>query len=180
MEKIKDKILACFYENTNLLWNPSSYPLQIGCCGIQEAACDSVNCSVRDDFEACYFSKYQSDYWLSAFSKEELRFTIPFELPVLDGNNSDPGSGMEKNWSEITKISLPSWRSQTKIAGPTRYRYKREREKILLRSQGRQAKVIWKSKKTLLPTGTGIGERYSQTISNLGHVALLRRCKLPH
>jgi hypothetical protein len=24
----------------------------------------------------------------------------------------------------------------------------------------------------------GIGERYSQTISNLGHVALLRRCEL--
>jgi hypothetical protein len=30
----------------------------------------------------------------------------------------------------------------------------------------------------LLPTG--IGERYSQTISNLGHAALLRRCELPH
>ncbi len=29
----------------------------------------------------------------------------------------------------------------------------------------------------LLPTG--IGERYSQTISNLGHAALLRRCELP-
>ncbi len=26
---------------------------------------------------------------------------------------------------------------------------------------------------------TGIGERYSQTISNLGHAALLRRCELP-
>ncbi len=26
---------------------------------------------------------------------------------------------------------------------------------------------------------TGIGERFSQTISNLGHAALLRRCKLP-
>jgi hypothetical protein len=30
---------------------------------------------------------------------------------------------------------------------------------------------------TLLPTG--IGERFSQTISNLGHAALLRRCGLP-
>jgi hypothetical protein len=29
----------------------------------------------------------------------------------------------------------------------------------------------------LLPTG--IGERYSQTVSNLGHAALLRRCDLP-
>jgi hypothetical protein len=29
----------------------------------------------------------------------------------------------------------------------------------------------------LLPTG--IGERYSQTISNWGHAALLRRCVLP-
>jgi hypothetical protein len=26
----------------------------------------------------------------------------------------------------------------------------------------------------------GIGERYSQTISNLGHVALLRRCEFPN
>ncbi len=26
---------------------------------------------------------------------------------------------------------------------------------------------------------TGIGERYSQTISKLGHAALLRRCELP-
>ncbi len=26
---------------------------------------------------------------------------------------------------------------------------------------------------------TGIGERLSQTISNLGHAALLRRCELP-
>jgi hypothetical protein len=26
---------------------------------------------------------------------------------------------------------------------------------------------------------TGVGERYSQTISNLGRAALLRRCKLP-
>jgi hypothetical protein len=30
---------------------------------------------------------------------------------------------------------------------------------------------------SLLPTG--IGERFSQTISNLGHAALLRRCELP-
>jgi hypothetical protein len=29
----------------------------------------------------------------------------------------------------------------------------------------------------LLPTG--IGERFSQTIENLGHAALLRRCELP-
>jgi hypothetical protein len=29
----------------------------------------------------------------------------------------------------------------------------------------------------LLPTG--IGERYSQTISNLGHASLLSRCELP-
>jgi hypothetical protein len=29
----------------------------------------------------------------------------------------------------------------------------------------------------LLPTG--IGERFSQTISNLGHAALLRRCEIP-
>jgi hypothetical protein len=29
----------------------------------------------------------------------------------------------------------------------------------------------------LLPTG--IGERFSQTISNLGHAAFLRRCELP-
>ncbi len=31
---------------------------------------------------------------------------------------------------------------------------------------------------SLLPTG--IGERFSPTISNLGHAALLRRCELPH
>ena len=30
---------------------------------------------------------------------------------------------------------------------------------------------------SLLPTG--IGKRFSQTISNLGHAALLRRCELP-
>ena len=30
----------------------------------------------------------------------------------------------------------------------------------------------------LLPH-SGIGERFSQTISNLGHAALLRRCELP-
>jgi hypothetical protein len=42
VEKLKDKVLACFHENT-----PSSNPLErIGCCGIQEAACDFVNCSV--------------------------------------------------------------------------------------------------------------------------------------
>jgi hypothetical protein len=29
------------------------------------------------------------------------------------------------------------------------------------------------------PIPTGIGERYSQTRSNLGHAALLRRCELP-
>jgi hypothetical protein len=30
---------------------------------------------------------------------------------------------------------------------------------------------------SLLPTG--IGKRFNQTISNLGHAALLRRCELP-
>ncbi len=38
--------------------------------------------------------------------------------------------------------------------------------------------LTWKSKIAhLFPTGTG--ERYSQTMSNLGHAALLRRCELP-
>ena len=31
-----------------------------------------------------------------------------------------------------------------------------------------------------LSSPLGIGERFSQTISNLGHAALLRRCELPH
>jgi hypothetical protein len=45
--------------------NPSSNPLQIACCGIQEAACDFVNCSMEagDDFDTVlqYFSKYQAE-----------------------------------------------------------------------------------------------------------------------
>ncbi len=46
-----------------------------------------------------YFTKYQTDYYLSAFSNEECRFTILFELlPVLlggvggGGGNSDAAS----------------------------------------------------------------------------------------
>jgi hypothetical protein len=38
--------------------------------------------------------------------------------------------------------------------------------------EGRQVEITH-----LLPTG--IGERFSQSISNLGHAALLRRCELP-
>jgi hypothetical protein len=40
--------------------NPSGNPLQIACCSIQEAACDSVDCSVsRDNFAACYGIDFQ-------------------------------------------------------------------------------------------------------------------------
>jgi hypothetical protein len=46
MEKIKDKILACFYENTLVKILPIN-PLQTACCGIQEPAYDSVNCQSR-------------------------------------------------------------------------------------------------------------------------------------
>jgi hypothetical protein len=40
---------TCFglhYENNSNCENSSSNPLQIACCGIQEAACGSVNCYV--------------------------------------------------------------------------------------------------------------------------------------
>ncbi len=41
----------------------------------------------------------------------------------------------------------------------------------------RQVKLIWTRK--LPPPPPGMGERFSQTISNLGHAALVRRCELP-
>ena len=40
MEKIKDKVLAM--KTLTNCENPSSNPLQIACCGIQEATCDPV------------------------------------------------------------------------------------------------------------------------------------------
>jgi hypothetical protein len=46
MEKIKDKVLACFCETLTNCENPSNYPLQTACCGIQEPANDSVNRTV--------------------------------------------------------------------------------------------------------------------------------------
>ncbi len=47
MEKIEDKVLSCLYEKTlTYCENPFINHLQNACCGIQEAACDSVNCSV--------------------------------------------------------------------------------------------------------------------------------------
>jgi hypothetical protein len=45
-EKLKDKELATSMKTLTNCENTSSNPLQIACCGIQEAACDSVNCSV--------------------------------------------------------------------------------------------------------------------------------------
>jgi hypothetical protein len=50
------------------------------CCGIQEAACDSVNCSLKTSkkFEVglviTFFSKSQANDSQWAFSKAELRF----------------------------------------------------------------------------------------------------------
>jgi hypothetical protein len=44
--------------------------------------------------------------------------------------------------------------------------------------EGRQVQILFNKEITpLLPTG--IGERFSQTISNLGHAALLRQSELP-
>ncbi len=66
--------------------NPSSNPLQIACCDIQEAACDFVNCSVS--WEACYgitFRNTRRTIDWRIFSKDELRFTIPFELSCWEG-----------------------------------------------------------------------------------------------
>jgi hypothetical protein len=40
-------------------------------------------------------------------------------------------------------------------------------------------RVAKTSKNQLNRLPTGIGERFIQTISNLGHAALLRRCELP-
>ncbi len=88
--------------------NPSSNPLQIACCGIQEATCDYVNCSVsRRWFWSVLrnsFSNFQVDYWLSAFSKdEELRLTFPFEFPPVllgggrGGGDSHAASGFLNN-----------------------------------------------------------------------------------
>ncbi len=70
MENIKDQFkfwLASMKTLTNCE-NRSINPLQIACCGIQEAACDSVNCSVSLRWFwsvlLYFFSKYQADYWL--------------------------------------------------------------------------------------------------------------------
>jgi hypothetical protein len=46
-EKIKDTVWLASMKTLTYCGNPSSNPLQIAYCGIQEAACDSVNCSVR-------------------------------------------------------------------------------------------------------------------------------------
>ncbi len=66
--------------------NPSTNPLHTACCGIQELAYDSVNCSVSwrwfwNVFR--YYFLYQVDDRLLAFSKAELKLTIPFELPPV-------------------------------------------------------------------------------------------------
>jgi hypothetical protein len=45
-EKLKDKELATSMQTLTNCENTSNNPLQIACCGIQEAACDSINCSV--------------------------------------------------------------------------------------------------------------------------------------
>jgi len=45
-EKIKDTVWLASMKTLTYCENPSSNPLQIACCGIQEAACDPVNCSV--------------------------------------------------------------------------------------------------------------------------------------
>jgi hypothetical protein len=47
MEKIKvKKFWVLSMKTLTSCENPASYPLQIDRCGTQEAACDSVNCSV--------------------------------------------------------------------------------------------------------------------------------------
>jgi len=46
MEKIKDKVWLASMKTLSNCENPFSNPLQIACCGIQEATCDSVNCFV--------------------------------------------------------------------------------------------------------------------------------------
>jgi hypothetical protein len=43
MEKLEDKVLAYSMKKLSHCENPSSNPLQNAFCGIQEAACDSVN-----------------------------------------------------------------------------------------------------------------------------------------
>jgi hypothetical protein len=48
---------------------------------------------------------------------------------------------------------------------------------IIYAKEGRQNSFEPKKLPPFLPTG--IGERYSQTILNLGHAALLRRSKIP-
>jgi hypothetical protein len=61
MEKKKMKFWLPSLKTLIKFENPSSNPLQIACCGIQEAACDSFNCSVIGVLRY-YFSKYQADY----------------------------------------------------------------------------------------------------------------------
>jgi hypothetical protein len=63
MEKINFKVLAWFHETLINCENPSSNPLEIASCGIQEATCDTVYCSVMILKKLrYYFSKYQADY----------------------------------------------------------------------------------------------------------------------
>jgi hypothetical protein len=38
MEKLRDRVLACFYETLTNCENPSRIPLQVACSGIQEPA----------------------------------------------------------------------------------------------------------------------------------------------
>jgi hypothetical protein len=46
MEKIKDKFFLASMKTLTNIEIPSSNLLQIACCSIQEAACDSVNCLI--------------------------------------------------------------------------------------------------------------------------------------
>ncbi len=62
MEKIKAKVLACFFENTYTYWNP----LQNGCCGIQEADCDfdkEYRNQLQKLFEFCSIIRRPTEYF---------------------------------------------------------------------------------------------------------------------
>jgi hypothetical protein len=74
---------------------------------------------------------------------------------------------------ELQIVSLIDWLSYCRLQhrAPTPY-------PLLLRVVESKNHFLNEEITPLLPTE--IGERFSQTISNLGHAALLRRCELPH
>ncbi len=73
------QVFACFHGSTSNFEDSYWNPLQNACFGIQEAAYDSVNCSVCRRWWwkikkfwsgfGYHFSKWQADDWLSAISR---------------------------------------------------------------------------------------------------------------